>query len=395
MNQGDPRRDVGAGGWGRLRRMRPWHLLASATIAAAFAAGGAVAAPPPVTARAYILVNPATQEVLAARRPDVRLPMASTTKLMTALVTLERAKLGDIVVVPKAATAAGGSSSGLVPGERLPVRTLLKGLMVASGNDASVALAFHVGRGSEARFVAMMNREAKQLGLANTHYANPHGLDHPRHYSTVRDMVTLGEQAMEFPVIRNVVRRRVAFIPGPGGRGTRRLESENDLLAIDRDADGVKTGHTDGAGYALVAHATRASNGTELYAAMIGSPSRAQRARDAKRLLDWGFAQYVRVVPLRAGRVVVRVPVRDRPGVTVPLTVDRTLTVSIHSGRTLRRALVVPAEIVGPLAAGTVVGEVAIKDGGRVLGTRKLVLAEAVNGPSIAERIRSGLGRLV
>jgi D-alanyl-D-alanine carboxypeptidase len=267
--------------------------------------------------------------------------------------------------------------------------------MVASGNDASIALAFHVGHGSEARFVTMMNREAKQLGLVNTHYANPHGLDHSGHYSSVRDMVTLGEQAMEFPVIRNVVRRRVAFIPGPGGRGTRRLQSENDLLAIDRDADGVKTGHTDGAGYALVAHATRASNGVELYAAMIGSPSRAQRARDAKRLLDWGFAQYVRVVPLQAGRVVLRIPVRDRPGVTAPLTVDRTLTVSIHTGRTLRRTLVVPAELVGPLSAGTVVGEVAIKDGGKVLGTRKLVLAEAVNGPSIAERIRSGLWRLV
>jgi D-alanyl-D-alanine carboxypeptidase (penicillin-binding protein 5/6) len=386
--------NAGAGGWDRFRRMRPWSLLASGTIAVAFAAGAA-AAPPPVNARAYILVNPATQEVLAASRPDARLPMASTTKLMTALVTLERAKLGDIVVVPKASAAAGGSSSGLVPGERLPVRTLLKGLMVASGNDASIALAFHVGHGSEARFVTMMNREAKQLGLANTHYANPHGLDHAGHYSSVRDMVTLGEQAMEFPVIRNVVRRRVAFIPGPGGRGTRRLQSENDLLAIDRDADGVKTGHTDGAGYALVAHATRASNGIELYAAMIGSPSRAQRARDAKRLLDWGFAQYVRVVPLQAGRVVWRIPVRDRPGVTAPLTVDRTLTVSIHTGRTLRRTLVVPAELVGPLSAGTVVGEVAIKDGGKVLGTRKLVLAEAVNGPSIAERIRSGLWRLV
>ena len=394
MTGRDAGRAISAGGWDRFTRMRPWPLLASGTIAVAFATGAA-AAPPPVTARAYILVNPVTHEVLAARRPDARLPMASTTKLMTAVVTMQRARLGDLVVVPRVAATAGGSTSDLVPGERLTVRTLLTGLMVASGNDAAVALAFHIGRGSEARFVGMMNREARQLGLVNTHYANPHGLDHAGHYSTVRDMVTLGEQAMGYPVIRSVVRRRVAFIPGPGGRGTRRLESENDLLALDRDADGVKTGHTDGAGYAMVAHARRASNGIELYAAMIGSPSRAQRARDAKRLLDWGFAQYVRVVPLEAGRVVVRVPVRDRPGVTAPLTVDRTLTVSIHTGRTLRRTLVVPVELTGPLAAGTAVGQVTIEDGAQVLGTRRLVVAEAVDGPSIAERIRSGLGRLL
>ena len=387
-------------GSARFTAMRRWPLVVPGTIAVslvALAPAAQASPPPPVQARAYILVNPATGEVLAARRPDRRLPMASTTKLMTAIVTLERARLDDVVTVPRLAAAAGGSTSGLVPGERLSVSTLLTGLMIASGNDASIALAYHVGRGSEPRFVSMMNRTAARLGLANTHFANPHGLDQPHHYSTVRDLVTLGEQAMEFPIIRSTVRKRFARIPGPGGRGTRRLESENDLLSIDRDADGVKTGHTDGAGYALVAHARRAAKGMDLYAAVIGAPSRARRARDAKRLLDWGFAQYVRVVPLPSGRVIVRVPVRDRPGVTAPLTVDRPLAVTLRAGRpaSLRRTLVVPVELNGPLAKGDAVGTVTIRNGATVLGTRNLVLAEAIGGPSVAERIRSGLGRLL
>jgi len=374
--------------------MRPWPLLAAGTIAAAFAAG-AVAVPPPVSAPAFILVNPESEEVLLERAADRRLPMASTTKLMTAIVTIERTKLTDTVVVPRAAVSAGGSTSGLVPGERLSVRTLLTGLMIASGNDASLALAAHVGRGSEARFVGYMNAEAREMGLADTRFANPHGLDRKGHFSTVRDLVTLGERALQYPLLRQVAGRRVAIIPGPRGRGTRRLESENDLLAIDPEADGIKTGHTAGAGYALVAHAKRRSNGVELYAALIGAPSRSQRARDAKRLLDWGFAQYARLEPLRAGQVVLRIPVRDRPAVAVAVTVDQSLSTTIRLGRKLRRTIVAPAEIVGPVDAGEVVGEVTITEGPRVIGTRTLVLAESVDGPSVAERIRSGIGRLL
>jgi D-alanyl-D-alanine carboxypeptidase len=372
----------------------PWRLLASGIAALIVAATGA-AAPPPVTARAYILVNPETEDVLVEHAADTRLPMASTTKMMTAIVTLERTKLGAIVVVPRAAAASGGSTSRLVAGERLSVRTLLTGLMVGSGNDASVALATYVGHGSVQRFVKLMNAEAAVMGLTNTHFANPHGLDHAGHYSTVRDLVALGQQTLQRPFLRQLVAHRVARIPGPGGHGTRRLESENDLLSIDRDADGIKTGHTAGAGYSVVAHARRRSTRVELYVAMIGSPGRGQRARDAKRLLDWGFSQYVRIVPLRKNQVIVSVPVRDRPGVVAPLIVDTELATTIKAGHALKRTIVAPAELVAPVAAGTVVGEVRVTDGARIVGVRKLIVAQAIDGPSIAERIRSGIGRLV
>lgn len=374
--------------------MRPWQVLASSVVAVAVAVPAA-AAPPPVTARAYILVNPATEDVLVEHAADTRLPMASTTKMMTAIVTLERTKLGNIVVVPRTAAAPGGSTSGLVPGERLSVRALLTGLMVGSGNDASVTLATYVGRGSEQRFVKLMNAEAVAMGLTNTHFANPHGLDHAGHYSTVRDLVALGQQTLQRPFLRQVVAQRVARIPGPGGHGSRRLESENDLLSIDRDADGIKTGHTGGSGYSVVAHAYRKRIGIELYVAIIGSPGRGQRARDAKRLLDWGFTRYVRVVPLRKEQVIISVPVRDRPGVVAPLTVDTELAATIKAGHALKRTIVAPAELIAPVAAGAVVGEVRVTDGARLVGVRKLIVVQAIDGPSVAERIRSGIGRLV
>lgn len=358
-------------------------------------AGAATAATPPPTiqARAWILVNPATGEVLASRNPDTRLPMASTTKLMTAIVTMERSGLDRLLTVPSG--LPGGSSAALVPGERISMRTAMTGLLIGSGNDASIAIADAVGGGSETRFVTYMNAEAAAMGLRNTHFANPHGLDAAGHHSTVRDLVKMGQRAREFPFIRQTVAKRVTTIPGPGGRGTRRLESENDLLSIDREADGVKTGHTAGAGYALVAHATRRANRTEMYLALIGSPNRSQRAQDARLMLNWGLAQYVRVTPLTAKQVILRVPVRDRPGLTVPLTVDAPFATTVRLGTRLKRTIVAPVEISAPATAGTPVGTVRIVARGRVVGTRKLVVGEAVDAPSVMERIRSGWGRVL
>ncbi len=372
------------------------RALVAALVAAATVVPAASAAPPAVAGRAYIVVNTDTGEVLAARKPDARLPMASTTKMMTALVVMQRTSLDDVAVVPAVATGAGGSTASLVPGERLSMRNLLTGLMIGSGNDAAIALARNVGGGSIPRFVGYMNAEAQAMGLANTHFANPHGLDAPGHYSTVRDLVAIGRRVREeYPFVAGVVRRRVARIPGPNGVGTRRLESENDLLSIDPEADGVKTGHTEGAGYAMVAHAVRPAKKMGLYVALIGEPSRAARARDAKRLLDWGFRQYSRIVVLPLGQEVVRVPVRDRPGVTVPLVAEKQLGVTVRLGGKMTRSVVAPVELIAPLTKGTVVGTVTITSGENVLGTRNLVVGEDVTGASVMERVRSGLGRLL
>ncbi len=362
-------------------------------------AGTAVAAPtapaPVPEARSYLLLNPETGEVLAQKAPDARLPMASTTKIMTALLTLERASLDDVVTVPAAATQVGGSSARLVAGERLSIRNLLVALLVPSGNDAAVTLAQAIG-GSQDAFVAMMNRRAAALGLTDTHYATPDGLDAPGQFSSVRDLIALARVAMRLPDFRDTVSHRRATIPpAPGADAQRSLESENDLLDLDPDADGVKTGHTNGAGYALVAHARREGLGVQLYLAMIGEPSESQRAVDAKRLLDWGFAQYARPTLIPAGRVLARARVRDRPGVSLSLRPSGPLVAPVRLGRSLRATVVAPPEVNGPVAAGAVLGRVVVREGARVVGRRPLVAATSVAGPSVAERIRAGWDRLI
>ena len=365
-----------------------------ATAALVLAAPVATAAAPTPVARAWILVNPATDEVLASRNADMRLPMASTTKMMTALVAVERSRPDQRVLIPASAAAVGESSAQLVAGERLRMRDLLAGVLVASGNDASVAVADAVA-GSQAGFVRLMNARAAALGLRNTRFANPHGLDAPRHYSSARDLATTGEALMAVPELRAIVANRTAVIPGPGGAGRRVLESHNLLLDIDPDADGIKTGNTDRAGYTLVAHATRERLGMDLYAVILGSTGEVQRARDAKRLLDWGFRQYARPVLVEPGSPVVRVAVKDRPGVTLLLRAGgEPLRATIRLGRPVREAIEAPRAVVAPVSDGQVVGRVVIRQDGRALGTRPLLAEQDVAAPGVVERLRSGLSAL-
>ena len=308
------------------------RLAVLAVMAILLAAVPGLAAAPRVASPAYIVLNPATGEVLAQRAADRELPMASTTKIMTALIVLERAGLDDTYTVPPEAIAVGGSTARLEEGEQLSVRDLLTGLLVASGNDAAVTLADGVA-GSQAAFVQMMNARAKELGLRHTHFANPHGLDAPGHYSTVRDLVSLGRVAMRNPVFRELVASRRASIPGPNGIGRRQLESENELLDIDPEADGVKTGMTDGAGYALVAHASRSALGLDLYLASLRSPSSEVRARDARVLLDDAFSHYAKARLLAPGTVIARAEVDGVPGATIPIVPAAVLDAPLQLGQ--------------------------------------------------------------
>ena len=319
--------------------------------------------------------------------------MASTTKVMTGLLAMESGSPDRLVVVPPSSATIGESSSKLVVGETISVGNLLKGLLVGSGNDAAIALATGLGP-SQPTFVRRMNERARELGLTNTHYANPHGLDQARHYSSAGDLITLARVAMRRPAFRSIVANRRLAIPGPGGQGLRRLESENTLLAIDSRADGIKTGHTAGAGYALVAHATSAELGVGLYYATIGAPSASVRARDAKRMIDWGFAQFAHPTVVAVDAVVARVPVRDRAGITVEAGVMGPVQVAVRVGRPLSARIIAPADLIGPVAAGAKIGEVQIRSGNRILRRVALVAKRAVGGPGITDRLRSALGAI-
>lgn len=215
-------------------------VLVLAALALAFGAASASGStPPPVDAGAVLVADGRTGDVLYAENADRRLPMASITKLMTALVTLERARPREVVTVAPQAVGQGGSSIFLVPGEELRVRDLLAAALVQSANDAAFALAAHVGEGDVARFVRLMNDEAAELGLGDTRFVRPDGLDRRGHYSTAEDVFELARIAMREPLVRELARTRTMRV------GNRSFRNWNDLLWTFPGLIGVKTGHTD------------------------------------------------------------------------------------------------------------------------------------------------------
>ena len=228
---------------------------------------------PPLSAPAALLADSDTNQVLAALDANQPRAMASTTKIMTALLTLERASLTDQVVVSPTALV-GGSTMGLSAGEVLSVEDLLWGLLLNSGNDAAVALAEHVA-GTEAAFVQLMNQRAAELGMRNTRFANPHGLDAPDHTSSAYDLWLVTQEALKHPLFRQIVATPAAVVAG------RQLVNQNQLLTSYPGADGVKTGTTVAAGESLVGSAS--PDGHRAVVVILGSQD---RYSDARALFD-------------------------------------------------------------------------------------------------------------
>ncbi len=240
-------------------------------------------------AAAAVLMDASRGDVLFARNPDDQLPPASITKILTALVILEQGTLTDTVVVSPTAAQVGGFRLGLRAGQRISLGDLLAAILIRSANDAAEAAAEHVGHGL-AGFVALMNAKAQALGMDRSHFANPHGLDAPGHYTTARDMAVLTRVALENPTFADLVRTRETrvIIYKPGRRGVvpapRLILTHNRLLSTVEGADGVKTGYTGLAGRCLVASASR--SGQRMIAVLLNDP---QRWTDAAALLKYGF----------------------------------------------------------------------------------------------------------
>ena len=359
------------------------RLLALAAVLAL--AAPALAAPPRVVARAVFIANGTTGEVLYRYHDRDRRAIASITKLMTALVTLERAKLDDEVVVPREAAAVGESSAGLVAGERLTVRELLKAALVQSANDAAFALAYHVGGGSVGRFVALMNRRARELGLADTHFARPDGLDAPDHFSSARDVTKLARIAMRNPFLHRVVALRTATISGG-----RTLETWNDLLGTFPGVIGVKTGHTALAGWSQVAAARE--HGVTVYTTLLGSPARERRDADLSRLLTWALSRYRLTAVVARGRVYGAVATSYGRG-PVRLVAQRRLLRAVRVGRPLVERVTAARSVELPVKRGQRLGEVRIYERGRLVGRRALVADRSISRPGLAARVRWYLGR--
>ncbi len=363
---------------------RIWVAAAVAALVFVSSTTGQAAAPH-VTARAYLVENPATGEVLVQHGAWSRVPIASLTKLMTVLVTLDRARWNDVVRVRSDAAAVGESTVNLRAGERLTVGDLVKAALIQSANDAADALADYISQGDQKAFVASMNEKAKQLGLQRTHFVRPDGLDVRGHYSTAHDVTVLAQVAMRDPRIRSVVRLRTDTIAGH-----RRLHTWNDLLGVFRGLFGVKTGHTAAAGWCEVAAVRR--NGVTLYTTVLGSPNRSQRNTDLAALLRWGIAQYRPVWLVKPGRVYLRASVGYGKD-AVPIVAQRGLARPVRVDKPLVERVIAPAALTLPVVRGSRVGELRVYSGRRVVAQSPLVAGRSVSKPGLGGKLGFYAGR--
>jgi D-alanyl-D-alanine carboxypeptidase (penicillin-binding protein 5/6) len=363
-----------------FRRLAVLFAIA-ATLALAVVAA---AAPPPVDGEAYFVQNSGTGEVLASRDEHEQLPMASITKLMTAIVALEHASLDDVATVSRRTASIGESTINLRPGERVTLRDLIRAALIQSANDAANAIAAYVGHGSVGSFVELMNARARQLGLEDTHFANPDGLDAPGHYSSAADVTKLARVAMNKPFIRETVRLVDAEAAG------RRLHTWNDLLSTFPRTIGVKTGHTNGAGWSQVAAAR--GGGVTIYATLLGGETREGRNGDLAALLAWGLSRYRTVWAIDGGRVygTARTAYGKAP---VRLVAAKPALRVVHVERPLVERVVLPAEAALPVRKGQRLGEVQVLDRGRVIARSPLVAADAVERPGVVGRVGFYAGR--
>lgn len=237
-------------------------------------------------AKAAALIDVESGRLLYSSNGDQPMRIASLTKIMTAIVAIEHGNLADMVKISKRAVGKEGSSIYLKLGEEMSLTNLLYGLMLRSGNDAATAIAEHIG-GSEEGFVYLMNEKAAQIGLSNSHFMNPHGLDDEGHYSTANDLAKLTAYALKNEVFAEIVRTKVKSAPNPNEKWQYRWRNKNKMLTMYDGADGVKTGYTKKAFRCLVSSATR--NGQKLAAVTIND---GDDWADHQKLLDWGYQHY-------------------------------------------------------------------------------------------------------
>jgi D-alanyl-D-alanine carboxypeptidase (penicillin-binding protein 5/6) len=357
-------------------------------IAAAAAPANAAEAPPRVpNAQAAIVVDARDGTVMFAKHPDAERSIASTTKLMTALLALERARPSDIFTAPVYNAMPAESRINLRPGERMTVHDLLEALLLESANDAAVTLAEGVS-GSREAFVEDMNDRAADLGLEHTSYANPIGLDEAGNYSSARDLATLTRVLLRRPRFARIVDMPEAELES--GVRPRVVDNRNDLVASHPWVSGVKTGYTLNAGNVLVG-AAKGPGGASVVSVVLGEPSEAGRDQDTLTLLRWGLARFHRVRVLDPRRMLAQADIKYRD-TTARLVARRGAVLTIRDGERIRRRVNAPEEVEGPLAAGVRVGTVTVLLDGRPARRVALVTAEEVPDAGTLRVLLSWLG---
>jgi len=349
-----------------------------------------VPTPPQVQAGAYVLMDYASGQIIAASNADMRMAPASLTKLMTSYVVFHalRAgtlKLDDPVTISEHAWRAEGSRTFLKVGSQVPAQVLIKGMIVQSGNDATIALAERIG-GTESAFVQLMNQAARQLGMSHTHFEDSTGLPSPAHYSTARDLAILARALVrDYPQyygyfsLREFVWNHI------------RQENRNGLLGRDPSVDGLKTGHTDAAGYCLVSSAKRGN--MRLISVVLGSPSVKAREDSSAALLNYGFTFYESISVERAGATVLRPRIYKAAAQYYPVgpARDVTLVIPREEAGSIQTSANIDGVLVAPLSTHTAVGQLQIVIGGRPVESVPLYPIEQVPQGGLWTRLTDGV----
>ena len=374
---------------------RRWTIAVAMLLLTLLTAGRAVAqvpdvpipAAPTVNAKSYVVVDADTGYVVASQDPDALVQPASLTKLMSAYVIFHYLRAGQIsleetTTVSRRAYKTPGSRMFIEQNSKVTIDDLIQGMIVQSGNDASVALAEHIA-GTEEAFAELMNNFAAKLGMASSHFRNSTGLPAADHQSTARDMATLARAIIaEFPdYYRWYSQREFVY-------GDIRQRNRNRLLWRDSSVDGMKTGYTEAAGYCLVSSAKR--NGMRLIAAMMGSTSAKARIDASQALLNYGFRFYETRRLYTAGEQVREVRAWKGTGETLALGPPEDIVVTVARGRfeSLEAVLELPATVFAPIEQGQPLGQLVVKDGERRIAETTLVALQPVGEGSLWQRVR-------
>lgn len=348
--------------------------------AAPMPSGPMTPSPPQLHAKSWVLMDAVSGNIISSHDAQEHLPPASLTKLMTVYAATNEIQAGrlkpeDLVTISENAWHTEGSRMFLDPRSQVSVHDLLRGIVIDSGNDASVALSEHIA-GSEDSFAELMNVTARRLGLEDTHFMNPTGLPAPEHYSSAADMAKLA---------RAIITDESAYYPLYKQKHFTwngiRQPNRNLLLWRDSSVDGLKTGHTEAAGYCMVTSAVR--DDRRLITAVFGSTSKTNRANDAEKLLTYGFRFFDTQTYAKAAEVMANPMIWKGEERTMPVGVldDISLTLPKNKSRKVDTRVTINQPLVAPIALGTVVGSVALYEGEQKLVTRPLIaLQEEATG---------------
>lgn len=334
---------------------------------------------PRIAASSAIMVDAKTGQILYEKNPHEQRSMASTTKIMTGIITLERANLNEEVTVSNHASEVGESELFLQAGERMRIKDLLYGLLLRSGNDVAVALAEHLSDSIDG-FTELMNRKAYSIGANNTHFTNPHGLYDPNHYSTAYDLALIARYGLHDKILAEIVATKEYEIPRSSPKLLRKIKNYNKLLWEYPYATGIKTGHITQSGYCLVSSANK--NGVELVAVVLNSPDSTTCFDDSRSLLEYGFDQFKVDRVVKKGETYKRIKLPEIFDEKLEAVAAKDLVIQVNKQPgSLKKVVVADDSVSVPVTKGQKLGVIKITQFGYQIDQVDLVAGKTVNKP--------------